>query len=51
MTTAILVQFHLILETECITIDTNVLPGARLAKVEKFSEKSLGKRSECTKNN
>lgn len=43
MTTVILVQFHLTLETECITVHTNLLPGARLAKAEKFSENSLGK--------
>ena len=36
MTAAILVQLYLILETECITIDTNLLPGARLAKARKL---------------
>lgn len=49
MITVILAQFHLTLETECITIDTNLLPGARLAKAEKLSENSLGKRSTVPK--
>ena len=44
MAAAVLVQLYLILETECITIDSNFLPRPRLAKAKKFFENSLEKR-------
>lgn len=49
VTTAILVLLHLTLETECITLDTNLLPRARLTKARNSLKIPWGKEATVPK--
>lgn len=51
MTVAILAQHHLILERECLRIDTNLVPRAGLAKAKKLRIPWGKKKTIGTKNN